>query len=103
MYNFAIYSFHHLIFIAHNFYHFHWILFHKVINYIFVLYISSLFNFRAVIRELLDTEEEYGRDLQNVVDRYIKAVEGAAAPRTVRDSKDIIFGNFQQIAEFHNM
>lgn len=59
-------------------------------------------NFRAVIRELLETEEEYGRDLQNVVDRYIKAVDGAGAPRTVRDSKDIIFGNFQQIAEFHN-
>lgn len=57
---------------------------------------------KAVIRELLDTEEEYGRDLQNVVDRYIKAVDSATAPRTVRDSKDIIFGNFQQIAEFHN-
>ncbi|XP_061388551.1 obscurin-like, partial [Musca vetustissima] len=57
---------------------------------------------KAIIRELLDTEEDYGRDLQNVVDRYIKAVDSATAPRTVRDSKDIIFGNFQQIAEFHN-
>ncbi|XP_075169287.1 obscurin isoform X4 [Haematobia irritans] len=60
------------------------------------------FQKKAVIRELLDTEEEFGRDLQNVVDRYLKAVDGAGAPRTVRDSKDIIFGNFQQIAEFHN-
>uniref|UniRef100_A0A1I8PRK3 DH domain-containing protein n=1 Tax=Stomoxys calcitrans TaxID=35570 RepID=A0A1I8PRK3_STOCA len=59
------------------------------------------FQKKAVIRELLDTEEEFGRDLQNVVDRYIKAVDAANAPRTVRDSKDIIFGNFQQIAEFH--
>uniref|UniRef100_A0A1A9WI64 DH domain-containing protein n=1 Tax=Glossina brevipalpis TaxID=37001 RepID=A0A1A9WI64_9MUSC len=58
---------------------------------------------KAVIRELIETEEEFSKDLQNVVDRYIKAVDAATAPRTVRDSKDVIFGNFQQIAEFHNM
>uniref|UniRef100_A0A1B0BW30 DH domain-containing protein n=1 Tax=Glossina palpalis gambiensis TaxID=67801 RepID=A0A1B0BW30_9MUSC len=58
---------------------------------------------KAVIRELIETEEEFSKDLQHVVDRYIKAVDAATAPRTVRDSKDVIFGNFQQIAEFHNM
>ncbi|XP_046810938.1 obscurin isoform X2 [Lucilia cuprina] len=64
---------------------------------------SADFQKKAVIRELIETEEEFNRDLQNVVDRYIKAVDAATAPRNVRDSKDIIFGNFQQIAEFHNM
>lgn len=58
---------------------------------------------RAVIRELVETEEEFGRDLKLVVDRYLKATDTASAPRNVRDSKDIIFGNFQQISEFHNM
>ncbi|XP_049307131.1 obscurin isoform X3 [Bactrocera dorsalis] len=62
-------------------------------------------NFRrlATVRELIETEEEFSRDLQNIVDRYIKAVDKIAAPRIVRDSKDIIFSNFEQIAEFHNM
>lgn len=74
-------------------------------NYVFSVckIINNLFKNRAVIRELIETEEEFNRDLQNVVDRYIKAVDAASAPRNVRDSKDIIFGNFQQIAEFHNM
>lgn len=59
--------------------------------------------FRATVRELIETEEEFSRDLQNIVDRYIRAVDKIAAPRIVRDSKDIIFSNFEQIAEFHNM
>ncbi|XP_017469983.1 PREDICTED: uncharacterized protein LOC108361757, partial [Rhagoletis zephyria] len=57
----------------------------------------------ATVRELIETEEEFGRDLQNIVDRYIKPTDKSAAPRIVRDSKDIIFTNFQQIAEFHNL
>lgn len=66
-------------------------------------FLSLFLYHRAVIRELIETEEEFSKDLQNVVERYIKAVDAATAPRTVRDSKDVIFGNFQQIAEFHNM
>lgn len=57
---------------------------------------------RAVVRELIETEEEFGRDLALVVEFYIKAVESAKCPKTVSDNKDIIFGNFKQIAEFHN-
>ncbi|CAD7077146.1 unnamed protein product [Hermetia illucens] len=57
---------------------------------------------QAVIRELVETEEEFGRDLQAVVDKYIKTIDNPAVPRVVRDNKDVIFGNFQQIAQFHN-
>lgn len=59
---------------------------------------------RAVIRELVETEEEFGKDLQAVVDRYIKAIDNPElkVPRIVRDNKDLIFMNFKQIADFHN-
>jgi hypothetical protein len=59
---------------------------------------------RAVIRELVETEEEFGKDLQTVVDRYIKSIDNPEmkVPRIVRDNKDLIFLNFKQIAEFHN-
>lgn len=59
---------------------------------------------RAVIRELVETEEEFGKDLQAVVERYIKTIDKPEkkVPRIVRDSKDLIFMNFQQIADFHN-
>lgn len=60
-------------------------------------------HFRAVIRELVETEEEFGKDLQAVVERYIKTIDtDKKIPRIVRDSKDMIFMNFQQIADFHN-
>lgn len=52
----------------------------------------------------METEEEFGKDLQAVVDRYIKTIDSPEkkVPRIVRDNKDLIFMNFQQIADFHN-
>lgn len=58
--------------------------------------------FRAVVRELIETEEEFGRDLMRVVDKYIKTVENSKPPKIITDNKDLIFGNFKQITEFHN-
>jgi hypothetical protein len=57
---------------------------------------------RAVVRELVETEEEFGRDLQLVVERYLKPLDTSVVPRVVRDNKDLIFSNLKQIADFHN-
>jgi hypothetical protein len=62
----------------------------------------SLPRFRAVVRELVETEDEFGRDLQQVVERYLKPLDSSSVPRIVRDNKDLIFSNFKQIADFHN-
>lgn len=51
---------------------------------------------------MIETEEEFGRDLTRIVEDYIKTVENAKAPKVVTDNKDLIFGNFKQITEFHN-
>ncbi|XP_052566290.1 obscurin isoform X7 [Culex pipiens pallens] len=58
----------------------------------------------AVVRELIETEEEFGRDLQQVVENYIKYIDNPdnKIPRMIRDHKDDIFNNFKQIADFHN-
>jgi RhoGEF domain. len=63
---------------------------------------SSFLCFRAVVRELVETEDEFGRDLQQVVERYLKPLDSSIVPRIVRDNKDLIFSNFKQIADFHN-
>jgi hypothetical protein len=55
-----------------------------------------------VVRELVETEEEFGRDLQQVVEHYLKPLDSSTVPRIVRDNKDLIFSNFKQIADFHN-
>ncbi|XP_035904934.1 obscurin isoform X4 [Anopheles stephensi] len=58
----------------------------------------------AVVRELVETEEEFAKDLQQVVDNYLKYIDNKdnKVPRVVRDHKDDIFNNFKQIADFHN-
>lgn len=51
---------------------------------------------------MVETEEEFGRDVQNVVESYLKPLDYSGVPRAVRDNKDIIFSNLKQIADFHN-
>lgn len=58
--------------------------------------------FSVVIRELVETEEEFGRDVQQVIDTYLKPLDCSQTPRVIRDNKDIIFGNLKKISEFHN-
>lgn len=72
--------------------------------FVLICAILPVKNFRAVVRELVETEEEFGKDLQAVVERYIKTIDKPEnkVPRIVRDNKDLIFMNFQQIADFHN-
>lgn len=55
-----------------------------------------------VLAELVETEEEFGQDIQEVVDRYFNPLELNDAPRIVRDNKDFIFNNLKQISQFHN-
>jgi len=62
------------------------------------------FNSRsAIIAELIETEQELGRDLQFVVEKYINpTVLDPNAPECVKENRDVIFMNFKKIAEFHN-
>ncbi|XP_071523599.1 protein Obscurin-like isoform X2 [Panulirus ornatus] len=55
----------------------------------------------ATIRELIETEEEFVRDLQFVMDKYYSIMEKPSTLRSVRDQKDLIFNNFKYIADFH--
>uniref|UniRef100_A0A0K8S7R4 DH domain-containing protein n=1 Tax=Lygus hesperus TaxID=30085 RepID=A0A0K8S7R4_LYGHE len=61
-----------------------------------------IFRKEAIISELLETEEEFCRDLKDVVERYIKPLDGPKVPRFVSDKKDSLFGNFREISIFHN-
>lgn len=55
-----------------------------------------------MVRELIETEEEFGKDLNYVVNKYISTIENSRAPKVITDNKEVIFSNFKQIAEFHN-
>ncbi|XP_067207809.1 obscurin isoform X2 [Linepithema humile] len=63
---------------------------------------DSHYRREAVVKELIETEEEFGKDLQLVVERYLNPLDNPGVPRAVRDNKEIIFTNLKQIADFHN-
>jgi len=55
--------------------------------------------YRAMLSELLETEEEFVRDLKFVVQNYCKDEPGI--PRELSQMKDTLFGNYKLIQEFH--
>ncbi|XP_045498877.1 obscurin isoform X7 [Colias croceus] len=57
---------------------------------------------QAVVRELIETEEEFGRDMQQVVSQYMRPMDKATTPKAVFDCREFLFANFKQICEFHN-
>lgn len=56
----------------------------------------------AVVKELVETEEDFSRDMQRVVNNYLKEMENPAMPKELRDQKDVLFSNFKDISDFHN-
>ncbi|CAH1180870.1 unnamed protein product [Phyllotreta striolata] len=59
------------------------------------------FRRQAVVKELIETEVEFVRDLDMVVQRYLIPSESGKVPKIIKDNFDIIFGNLKEIAEFH--
>ncbi|XP_054712056.1 obscurin-like isoform X2 [Uloborus diversus] len=55
-----------------------------------------------IVHELVETEEDFAKDLQFVVDHYYKQMDNPKMPKELRDRKGSIFGNFADIADFHN-
>ena len=55
------------------------------------------------MKELIQTEKDYVYDLEHIVKGYLKefARAGKKIPAYLRGKKNIIFGNIEQIYEFH--
>lgn len=57
---------------------------------------------RAIVKELVETEEDFAKDMQFVVENYYKQMDNPRLPKEFRDRKGSIFGNFKDISDFHN-
>ncbi|GBN70955.1 Obscurin, partial [Araneus ventricosus] len=55
-----------------------------------------------VLKELVESEEAFARDMQYVVNNYIKEMDNKKMSKELRDYKDVLFSNFEAISEFHN-
>ncbi|XP_066256138.1 obscurin isoform X9 [Euwallacea similis] len=62
---------------------------------------DAAFRRQAVVKELVETEQEFVRDLDYVVQNYLIPSESGKTPKIIKDNFDILFGNLKEIAEFH--
>ncbi len=52
--------------------------------------------------EMLQTERDYVRSLQFVIDNYIPELMRDDVPQVLRGKMNVIFGNLEQIYQFHS-
>ncbi|XP_048454980.1 rho guanine nucleotide exchange factor 25-like [Rhincodon typus] len=57
---------------------------------------------KYVLNELVQTEKIYVKDLRAVVEGYMKKMEEKGIPDDMKGKDKIIFGNLQQIYDWHN-
>ncbi|XP_057594064.1 probable guanine nucleotide exchange factor MCF2L2 isoform X2 [Hippopotamus amphibius kiboko] len=61
---------------------------------------------RHIIRDLLETEETYIKDIKNIIDGYIIPMDFIwlkhLIPDVLRNNKEFLFGNIRELYEFHN-
>ena len=53
------------------------------------------------MQELLQTEQDYIRALNYVVDNYVPQIQLETVPQPLRGKKNVVFGNLQNICKFH--
>ncbi|XP_036883457.1 probable guanine nucleotide exchange factor MCF2L2 isoform X2 [Sturnira hondurensis] len=61
---------------------------------------------RHIIRDLLETEEAYIKDMKSIIDGYITPMDFIwlkhLIPDILQNNKDFLFGNIRELYEFHN-
>ncbi|VEN40593.1 unnamed protein product [Callosobruchus maculatus] len=57
---------------------------------------------KAVVKELIETEQEFVKDMYSVIQKYFTfPEEPGKVPKVIKDNADLLYGNFKEIAEFH--
>lgn len=54
------------------------------------------------MKELLETEEDFNRDMQFIANTYLKHMDSSLMPKHLREQKSELFNHFRQIAAFHH-
>uniref|UniRef100_G1SVN2 MCF.2 cell line derived transforming sequence-like 2 n=1 Tax=Oryctolagus cuniculus TaxID=9986 RepID=G1SVN2_RABIT len=65
-----------------------------------------LLRFRRIVRDLLETEEIYIKEIKSIIDGYITPMDFIwlkhLIPDVLQNNKDFLFGNIRELYEFHN-
>ncbi|XP_071091889.1 puratrophin-1-like isoform X2 [Haliotis cracherodii] len=55
-----------------------------------------------ITSEMIQTERDYVRALQFIIDNYIPELDREDVPQALRGKRNVIFGNIENIYQFHN-
>ena len=55
-----------------------------------------------IMSEMLHTERDYVKSLQFVIDHYIPELMREDVPQSLRGKRSTVFGNLEQIYQFHS-
>ena len=59
-------------------------------------------NLALIMSEMIQTERDYVRSLQFVIENYLPELLREDVPQALRGKRNVIFGNIEQIHQFHN-
>ncbi|XP_070188406.1 obscurin-like isoform X2 [Littorina saxatilis] len=62
---------------------------------------SDAISAKYAVTELVESEREYTRDLKKVIDSYYKRLSRRSTPSVLKDKRDLIFSNLNDIMDFH--
>lgn len=66
-------------------------------------FIFLYFVFRFIMAELLQTERTYVKDLETCIKCFLHEMRASSCiPQAILSKEDIIFGNIEEIYQFHN-
>ena len=52
--------------------------------------------------EMVQTERDYTRSLQYIIENYIPELQRVDVPQLMRGKRNVIFGNVEKIYQFHS-
>lgn len=55
------------------------------------------------MNEMVQTERDYVRSLEYVIENYIPELERLDVPQPLRGKRNVIFGNIERIYHFHSL
>ena len=55
-----------------------------------------------IMSEMVQTERDYTRSLQYIIENYIPELQRVDVPQLMRGKRNVIFGNVEKIYQFHS-
>lgn len=57
---------------------------------------------KLIMREMIQTERDYVKSLEYVIENYVPMLLKEEIPQALRGQRNVIFGNIEKIYEFHS-